>query len=42
LFNLGSFAVAPPSELSLGTVLASANGASGAGFPPFSALVIEL
>ncbi|MXO49249.1 DUF3459 domain-containing protein [Erythrobacter vulgaris] len=42
LFNLGSFAVAPPSELSIGTVLASANGASGAGFPPFSALVIEL
>ncbi|MBO6766846.1 MAG: DUF3459 domain-containing protein [Erythrobacter sp.] len=42
LFNFGSFAVAPPSDLSSGTVVASTNGATAASLPPLSAMVIEL
>lgn len=42
LFNLGSSAVVPPRELSLGAAIASTNGATAANLPPLSAMVIEL
>lgn len=42
LFNLGATPVAPPAELTNGTVLASTNAADPANLPPFGALVIEL